>query len=78
MLQYQIDLLREILCTFCMLFISQEAGTEIPSTQLSHQYFFPISVMFLMKPSLHIAAIISLQEELSKNLLAEMDAAQGL
>jgi hypothetical protein len=59
MLQYQIDLLRESLCTFCMLFISpQEAGTEISSTQLCHQYFFPISVMFLVKPSLHIAAIM--------------------
>lgn len=59
MLQYQIDLLRESLCTFCMLFISpQEAGAEISSTQLSHQYFFPNFVMFLVKPSLHIAAIM--------------------
>jgi hypothetical protein len=59
MFQYQIDLLKESLWTLCMLFISlQEGGTEISSTQLSHQYFFAISVIFLVKPSLHIAAIM--------------------
>jgi hypothetical protein len=42
-----------------MLFISpQEAGTETSSTQLSHQYCFPNFVMFLVKPYLHIAAIM--------------------